>query len=71
MDNCVHCPGSLSIAGTLVNIVKTEGASRLYRGILPPLMVEPLKRAGKFTFNEEYKKLVTIKDPQVSLSRCL
>ncbi|KAJ3397383.1 hypothetical protein HDU92_008374 [Lobulomyces angularis] len=47
--------------GTLVSafkdIVKKEGVSALYRGILPPIMVEAPKRAIKFGANEYYKGL--------------
>lgn len=59
-----------SIVGTLTHIVRTEGPLKLYRGLLAPLMVEPLKRAGKFTFNEEYKKLVRVQDPQLKSVIC-
>eukprot|EP00501_MAST-03F_sp_TOSAG23-6_P002001 GSMAST32.ASY1.ANO1.2086.1 assembled CDS len=47
---------NLGVISTLVEIQKKEGIGRLYRGIAPPLFVEPLKRAAKFTVNEELKK---------------
>ncbi|KAJ3025719.1 UNVERIFIED_CONTAM: hypothetical protein HDU68_006769 [Siphonaria sp. JEL0065] len=48
-------------------IIKQEGFGALYRGILPPIMVEAPKRAIKFTANEEYTKLFKphVKDAQV------
>lgn len=39
------------IVSTLSEIVKQEGVSRLYRGIIPPLMLEAPKRAIKFGAN--------------------
>jgi solute carrier family 25 2-oxodicarboxylate transporter 21 len=38
-------------------IISEEGASRLYRGILAPIMVEAPKRAMKFATQKEYTKL--------------
>ncbi|WBW74542.1 mitochondrial carrier, 2-oxoadipate/2-oxoglutarate [Schizosaccharomyces osmophilus] len=40
----------------LKKIVQKEGASRLYRGILPPVMMEAPKRALKFASNDAYGK---------------
>lgn len=41
----------------LRQIVQAEGFSRLYRGILSPLLVEAPKRATKFAANEFYSKM--------------
>ncbi|KAI8846595.1 mitochondrial carrier domain-containing protein [Chytridium lagenaria] len=42
-----------------------EGFGALYRGILPPIMVEAPKRSIKFSANEEYGKLYKVfVDPQ-------
>ncbi|KAF9316182.1 hypothetical protein BG003_002271 [Podila horticola] len=45
-------------------IIQNEGASRLYRGIFPPLVAEAAKRAIKFGANEQWgfavKKLFSI-----------
>lgn len=38
-------------------IVKTEGVSRLYRGISAPIMMEAPKRATKFAANDEWGKI--------------
>ncbi|KAJ2493131.1 hypothetical protein IWW37_000781 [Coemansia sp. RSA 2050] len=43
-----------SIFDVFSRIIKEEGASRLYRGILPPIMVEAPKRAIKFASNDTY-----------------
>ncbi|KAA1103923.1 hypothetical protein PGT21_004657 [Puccinia graminis f. sp. tritici] len=44
-----------------VKIIKTEGFGRLYRGLVPPLMLEAPKRAVKFAANDfwatTYKRL--------------
>jgi solute carrier family 25 2-oxodicarboxylate transporter 21 len=38
-------------------IIKTEGASRLYRGITAPILMEAPKRATKFAANDEWGKV--------------
>ncbi|KAJ2775488.1 hypothetical protein IWQ56_000026 [Coemansia nantahalensis] len=43
-----------SILDVFRRIIKEEGPSRLYRGILPPIMVEAPKRAIKFASNDTY-----------------
>ncbi|KAJ2852531.1 hypothetical protein IWW36_000159 [Coemansia brasiliensis] len=43
-----------SIFDVFRRIIKEEGPSRLYRGILPPIMVEAPKRAIKFAANDTY-----------------
>jgi solute carrier family 25 2-oxodicarboxylate transporter 21 len=45
-------PNMFAVLG---KIVREEGLTRLYRGILPPIMVEAPKRAVKFSSNETYK----------------
>lgn len=51
-------PGqSTKIIQGLRQIVQAEGFSRLYRGILSPLLVEAPKRATKFAANEFYSKM--------------
>ncbi|KAI8918614.1 mitochondrial carrier domain-containing protein [Powellomyces hirtus] len=46
-----------SIVGSFKEIIKTEGPKALYRGILPPILVEAPKRAIKFGANEQYRTL--------------
>ncbi|CAG8671823.1 21727_t:CDS:2 [Cetraspora pellucida] len=45
-----------SVLDCLRKIVKNEG--RLYRGILPPILVEAPKRAIKFSSNEQYSTIL-------------
>ncbi|KAF8884472.1 mitochondrial carrier [Infundibulicybe gibba] len=40
------------LVGTFKSIVKEEGAGRLYRGLVPPLLLEAPKRAVKFAAND-------------------
>ncbi|KAF9566053.1 mitochondrial carrier [Agrocybe pediades] len=47
---------SLGLVGTFKNIIKEEGAGRLYRGLAPPLMLEAPKRAVKFAANDFWGK---------------
>ncbi|CAJ0626924.1 126_t:CDS:2 [Entrophospora sp. SA101] len=47
-----------SILDCFQKIIKKEGFSRLYRGILPPILVEAPKRAIKFSANEQYSTLL-------------
>ncbi|KAH6572962.1 hypothetical protein BASA50_009115 [Batrachochytrium salamandrivorans] len=46
-----------SIADCFRKIIKAEGAAALYRGIIPPIMVEAPKRAIKFGANDQYRQL--------------
>lgn len=55
-----------SVLGTFRDIIKTEGFSKLYRGIASPIMAEAPKRAMKFSMNEQYKKLFTNASGQLS-----
>ncbi|KAF5367348.1 hypothetical protein D9615_010268 [Tricholomella constricta] len=43
---------TLGLVGTLRSIIKEEGAGRLYRGLVPPLLLEAPKRAVKFAAND-------------------
>ena len=55
---------SIGIIDSLNSIVKQEGLSRLYRGIVPPIFMEAPKRATKFAANDMwgqfYRKLFDI-----------
>jgi len=44
------------LVGTLRNIVREEGVGRLYRGLVPPLLLEAPKRAVKFASNDFWGK---------------
>ncbi|KAH9476557.1 putative mitochondrial 2-oxodicarboxylate carrier [Psilocybe cubensis] len=44
---------SAGLVGTFRNIIREEGAGRLYRGLVPPLMLEAPKRAVKFMPSQE------------------
>ncbi|KDR77997.1 hypothetical protein GALMADRAFT_244964 [Galerina marginata CBS 339.88] len=46
----------LGLVGTFKGIVKEEGFGRLYRGLVPPLMLEAPKRAVKFAANDFWGK---------------
>lgn len=51
--------GQHGIVGMMREIVAKEGASRLYRGIIPPLMLEAPKRAIKFAANSYWGNIFT------------
>ncbi|CAO3700908.1 unnamed protein product [Rhizopus stolonifer] len=63
---------SSGILNTLKTMIKVEGPGSLYRGILPPILVEAPKRATKFAANEQYtaiyKKLFGFEKTTQSLS---
>ncbi|KAG8215459.1 mitochondrial carrier [Butyriboletus roseoflavus] len=44
------------MVGTLTSIIREEGAGRLYRGLVPPLLLEAPKRAVKFAANDFWGK---------------
>lgn len=46
-----------SILDAFRKIIKEEGFGRLYRGIVPPILMEAPKRAIKFAANEQYTTL--------------
>jgi len=61
-------PGqSIPIWSTMVNIVKQDGFSKLYRGIVPPILMEAPKRAVKFTANSTYAGM--LRDANGNLSQ--
>lgn len=49
---------TVSMMKILGDIVRTEGASNLYRGVWSPVFAEAPKRAIKFSLNETFKGLV-------------
>jgi solute carrier family 25 (mitochondrial 2-oxodicarboxylate transporter), member 21 len=49
--------GYTSMIDCFRKIVQREGYGALYRGLLPPILVETPKRAIKFAANEQYGRL--------------
>ncbi|KAH6907299.1 organic acid transporter [Coprinopsis sp. MPI-PUGE-AT-0042] len=47
---------SQGLVGTFRSIVREEGVGRLYRGLVPPLLLEAPKRAVKFAANDFWGK---------------
>jgi len=47
---------SVGLVGSFKKIIAEEGAGRLYRGLVPPLMLEAPKRATKFAANDFWGK---------------
>lgn len=45
------------VVDTFQKIIKKEGASRLYKGITSPILMEAPKRATKFACNDEFQKI--------------
>ncbi|KAL1730205.1 mitochondrial carrier domain-containing protein [Schizophyllum commune] len=43
---------NVGLIGTFQSIIKEEGVGRLYRGLVPPLLMEAPKRATKFAAND-------------------
>lgn len=65
-------PGqSIPIWSTMVNIVKQEGMSKLYRGILPPIVMEAPKRAVKFAANSTYSGWMMDENGKLSQSNAI
>jgi len=48
--------GKHGMVGTLTSIIREEGMGRLYRGLVPPLLLEAPKRAVKFAANDFWGK---------------
>ncbi|KAJ8075752.1 hypothetical protein PM082_021382 [Marasmius tenuissimus] len=47
---------SVGLLGSFQNIIREEGFGRLYRGLVPPLLLEAPKRAVKFAANDFWGK---------------
>jgi len=61
----LHVGASTSMFTQLVQMAKNEGLG-MYRGILPPILVEAPKRAVKFAANSAYQPLFASKDGKIS-----
>jgi len=48
--------GKHGMIGTLTSIIREEGFGKLYRGLVPPLLLEAPKRAVKFAANDFWGK---------------
>ncbi|CAF0892983.1 unnamed protein product [Adineta steineri] len=63
---------NMGIIASFNNIVQHEGVGRLYRGIIPPILMEAPKRAIKFAANDMwgqfYRKLFDVEKTNQSLS---
>lgn len=61
-----------SLFSTLASMIRNDGFG-IYRGILPPILVEAPKRAVKFAANERYQPLFRYHSPplETSLDVCL
>ncbi|CAF1061332.1 unnamed protein product [Adineta steineri] len=63
---------NMGIIASFNNIVQHEGVGRLYRGIIPPILMEAPKRATKFAANDMwgqfYRKLFDVEKTNQSLS---
>eukprot|EP00029_Vermamoeba_vermiformis_P006552 TRINITY_DN259_c0_g1_i1.p1 TRINITY_DN259_c0_g1~~TRINITY_DN259_c0_g1_i1.p1 ORF type:complete len:293 (-),score=119.63 TRINITY_DN259_c0_g1_i1:78-956(-) len=55
----------MTMTNTFKTLIKNEGFSILYRGILPPILMEAPKRAVKFASNELYKPIFSNKQGQI------
>jgi solute carrier family 25 2-oxodicarboxylate transporter 21 len=58
-----------SIRACFTQIVKNEGLLAIYKGILPPLLIEVPKRGSKFFSFEQYKKLLSSSGSQVRIEK--
>jgi len=59
--------GGPNLFSTLLSMVRNDGFG-IYRGILPPILVEAPKRAVKFASNERYQPLFRGADGKLSLT---
>lgn len=51
-------PAKMSLNQSFRSIIKNEGFGALYRGIIPPIMLEAPKRALKFSTNDQYTTML-------------
>ncbi|PAV15727.1 mitochondrial carrier [Pyrrhoderma noxium] len=56
LDVVEHGKSSTGLIGSFKTIIREEGAGRLYRGLVPPLLLEAPKRATKFAANDFWGK---------------
>mmetsp|Transcript_16775 Transcript_16775/g.23338 ORF Transcript_16775/g.23338 Transcript_16775/m.23338 type:complete len:295 (-) Transcript_16775:109-993(-) len=56
----------IGLISGLRDIIQKEGFIKMYRGVLPPVLIEAPKRAIKFAANEFYKPIFSGKDGKLS-----
>ncbi|KAJ1300685.1 hypothetical protein OPQ81_002332 [Rhizoctonia solani] len=62
---------SPSMVTSFKNIIREEGAGRLYRGLVPPLLLEAPKRAVKFAANDFWGKAFIKQSPDGKMTQGL
>ncbi|KDN34778.1 hypothetical protein RSAG8_12151, partial [Rhizoctonia solani AG-8 WAC10335] len=62
---------SPSMLTSFKNIIREEGAGRLYRGLVPPLLLEAPKRAVKFASNDFWGKTFVKQSPDGKMTQGL
>ncbi|GAB1526460.1 hypothetical protein RhiTH_009627 [Rhizoctonia solani] len=62
---------SPSMLTSFKNIIRQEGAGRLYRGLVPPLLLEAPKRAVKFAANDFWGKAFIKNSPDGKMTQGL
>ncbi|CAE6475131.1 unnamed protein product [Rhizoctonia solani] len=62
---------SPSMLTSFKNIIREEGAGRLYRGLVPPLLLEAPKRAVKFAANDFWGKAFVKNSPDGKMTQGL
>lgn len=60
---------TVSMMKIMGDIVRTEGAANLYRGVWSPVFAEAPKRAIKFSLNETYKGMLRKEDDSLPALR--
>ncbi|CUA71567.1 putative mitochondrial 2-oxodicarboxylate carrier [Schizosaccharomyces pombe 972h-] [Rhizoctonia solani] len=62
---------SPSMVTSFKNIIREEGVGRLYRGLVPPLLLEAPKRAVKFASNDFWGKIFIKQSPDGKMTQGL
>jgi len=62
---------STSLLGSFRSIIREEGFGRLYRGLVPPLLLEAPKRATKFAANDFWGKTFRTMSGEAEMTRQL
>lgn len=62
---------STGLLGSFQSIIREEGVGRLYRGLVPPLLLEAPKRATKFAANDFWGKIFKKLSGETEMTRQL